>query len=39
MGPHELARAKTQFAKISPDNAQRLLKFWQVRATPPTKLN
>lgn len=39
MGPHELARAKTQFAKIAPDNAQRLLKFWQVRATPPTKLN
>jgi uncharacterized protein (DUF2336 family) len=40
MGPHELARAKTQFAKIAPDNAQRLLKFWQVRAAPaPTKLN
>jgi uncharacterized protein (DUF2336 family) len=39
MGPHELARAKTQFAKIAPDNAQRLLKFWQVRATPPTKPN
>jgi uncharacterized protein (DUF2336 family) len=39
MGPHELARAKTQFAKIAPDNAQRLLKFWQVRATPPAKLN
>jgi uncharacterized protein (DUF2336 family) len=40
MGPHELGRAKTQFAKIAPDNAQRLLKFWQVRATPaPTKLN
>jgi uncharacterized protein (DUF2336 family) len=39
MGPHELAKAKTQFAKIAPDNAQRLLKFWQVRATPPTKPN
>jgi uncharacterized protein (DUF2336 family) len=40
MGPHELAKAKSQFAKIDLDNAQRLLKFWQVRSIPaPTKLN
>jgi hypothetical protein len=41
MGPHELAKAKSQFAKITLDNAQRLLKFWQVRSVPvaPTKLN
>ena len=40
MGPHELAKAKSQFAKINLENAQRLLKFWQVRSTAaPTKLN
>jgi len=32
MGPHELARAKAQFAKLTKDNAQRLLRFWQVRS-------
>jgi hypothetical protein len=40
MGPHELAKAKAQFAKINLENAQRLLKFWQVRSVPaPTKPN
>jgi uncharacterized protein (DUF2336 family) len=34
MGPHELAKAKAQFAKITPDNARRLLRFWQVRSPP-----
>ena len=40
MGPHELAKAKSQFAKITLDNAQRLLRFWQVRSIPaPARLN
>jgi uncharacterized protein (DUF2336 family) len=40
MGPHELAKAKSQFAKINLENAQRLLKFWQVRSIPaPARLN
>lgn len=40
MGPHELARAKAQFAKLTADNARRLLRFWQVRATTsPPNLN
>jgi uncharacterized protein (DUF2336 family) len=40
MGPHELARAKSEFAKITPENARRLLKFWQVRpAAAPSRLN
>jgi uncharacterized protein (DUF2336 family) len=36
MGPHELAEAKGQFARLTTDNARRLLRFWQVRsvATP-----
>jgi uncharacterized protein (DUF2336 family) len=33
LGPHELAKAKGQFAKMTPENARRLLRFWQVRAT------
>jgi uncharacterized protein (DUF2336 family) len=40
MGPHELARAKTQFARITMDDARRLLRFWQVRSTAqPSNLN
>ena len=40
MGPNELAKAKAKFAKMTLDNAQRLLKFWQVRSTPaPTTSN
>jgi hypothetical protein len=33
MGPHELANAKAQYAKIAADNAHRLLRFWQVKST------
>src|SRR5258708_3346107 len=33
MGPHELAKAKGQYAKITAENARRLLRFWQVRST------
>jgi len=34
MGPHELAKAKGQFAKMTTENARRLLRFWQVRSQP-----
>jgi uncharacterized protein (DUF2336 family) len=33
MGMHELAKAKDQFARLTPDNARRLLRFWQVRSS------
>ena len=33
MGPHELAKAKGQFAKLTTENARRLLRFWQVRSS------
>ena len=40
MGPHELAKAREQFAKITLDDARRLLRFWQVRSTSsPSNLN
>src|SRR5229473_3459574 len=40
MAPHELAKAKAQFAKITPENARRLLRFWQVRSSPsPSRVN
>jgi uncharacterized protein (DUF2336 family) len=40
MGPHELAKAKIQFAKIAIENARRLLRFWQVRSsTPPSSMH
>src|SRR5580698_114702 len=40
MAPHELARSKGQFAKINLENAQRMLKFWQVKSVAqPSKLN
>ena len=32
MGLHELAKAKADYAKITADNAHRLLRFWQVKA-------
>ena len=32
-GPHELAMAKAHYAKLTLDNAQRMLRFWQVRTT------
>jgi uncharacterized protein (DUF2336 family) len=36
LGPHELADAKSQFARLTAENARRLLRFWQVRsATSP----
>src|ERR1700730_3363777 len=34
VGPHELARAKGQFARITAKSARRLLRFWQVRSSP-----
>jgi uncharacterized protein (DUF2336 family) len=33
MGPLELATAKAQYARLTLDNAQRMLRFWQVKAT------
>jgi uncharacterized protein (DUF2336 family) len=40
LGPHELAKAREQFAKITLDDARRLLRFWQVRSTSsPSNLN
>jgi uncharacterized protein (DUF2336 family) len=33
MGPHELAKAQGQFTKLTTENARRLLRFWQVRAS------
>jgi uncharacterized protein (DUF2336 family) len=33
MGPHELAKAKGQFGKMTTENARRLLRFWQVRSS------
>jgi len=39
MGPHELGLAKTQYAKLTLDNAQRMLRFWQVKATGPSGVN
>jgi uncharacterized protein (DUF2336 family) len=33
LAPHELAKARGEFAKITTENARRLLKFWQVRAS------
>jgi uncharacterized protein (DUF2336 family) len=40
MGPHELAMAKDAYCKLTLENAQRMLRFWQVRATDaPVKVN
>ena len=33
MGAAELAKAKNQFAKITAEDARRLLGFWQIRAS------
>jgi uncharacterized protein (DUF2336 family) len=39
-GPHELAEAKSQFARLTVENARRLLRFWQVRsAISPSSTN
>jgi uncharacterized protein (DUF2336 family) len=32
-GPHELAKARDQFAKLTTENARRLLRFWLVRSS------
>jgi uncharacterized protein (DUF2336 family) len=34
MGSHELAEAKAQFARLSTEDARRVLRFWQVRSVP-----
>jgi uncharacterized protein (DUF2336 family) len=40
LGPHELANAKAQFAKLTVEDARRLLRFWQVRSSGvPSNLN
>jgi hypothetical protein len=39
MAPHELAQAKSQLAKMTPENARRLLRFWQVRSGPAPSVN
>jgi hypothetical protein len=39
MGPHELATAKAQYAELTLDNAQRILRFWQVRTTESAGVN
>jgi len=33
VGPHELAKARDAYAKLTLENAQRMLRFWQVRTT------
>jgi uncharacterized protein (DUF2336 family) len=40
MGPHELEKIRGQFARITNDNAGRLLRFWQVRSSSsPSSVN
>jgi len=39
MGPAELATAKNHFARITTENARRLLRFWQVRSTSSPDVN
>jgi uncharacterized protein (DUF2336 family) len=40
MGPHELEKIRGQFARITSDNARRLLRFWQVRSSSsPSRAN
>ena len=33
MAPHELATAKSQYLKLTTENANRLLRFWQVKSS------
>ena len=35
MGRNELAKARDQYAKLTLENARRLLRFWQVRPVGP----
>jgi uncharacterized protein (DUF2336 family) len=38
--PHQLAMAKAQYVRLTLDNAQRMLRFWQVKATDaPANMN
>jgi uncharacterized protein (DUF2336 family) len=37
MGPHELAKAQGQFARITTEDARGLLRFWQIRSSSPPK--
>ena len=40
MGPAEFAKAKTHFASMTTENARRLLRFWQIRASSsPSSVN
>ncbi|MFL6793337.1 MAG: DUF2336 domain-containing protein [Bradyrhizobium sp.] len=39
MGPAELATAKNHFARMTTENARRLLRFWQVRSTSSPDVN
>jgi len=39
LGPHEMAQAKAQYVRLTLDNAQRMLRFWQVKATGPSGVN
>jgi uncharacterized protein (DUF2336 family) len=40
MSPHELEKIRGQFARITSDNARRLLRFWQVRSSSsPSRAN
>jgi uncharacterized protein (DUF2336 family) len=39
LGPHELTEAKAQFARLTTENARRLLRFWQVRSAASPRAN
>jgi uncharacterized protein (DUF2336 family) len=39
LGPHELTEAKSQFARLTTENARRLLRFWQVRSVASPRAN
>ena len=38
-GAAELARARNHFATMTTENARRMLTFWQVRVTAPSRMN
>jgi hypothetical protein len=39
LGPAELAKVKGQFAKMTAENARRLLRFWQIRSSSSPSIN
>jgi uncharacterized protein (DUF2336 family) len=39
LGPHELAEVKSQFGRLTTENARRLLRFWQVRSAASPRAN